>query len=150
MHEQVTRSIIVKRNVTDVYSIWANFENFPHFMKHIKSVTKTGEGTSHWVMQGPLGTKVEWDADTTRQEPNTRIAWNSREGGTIKTSGQVMFQELPYGETGITVTLQYVPPAGVAGEIIAELFSNPEKQLEEDLLNFKAYAEGMVSRAATA
>jgi uncharacterized membrane protein len=150
MPEQVTRSIIVKASVDDVYAIWSNFENFPNFMKHIESVRKTGDMTSHWVMKGPLGKKLEWDAETTRAEPNTRIAWNSREGGDIKTSGQATFTELPHGETQVTVMLQYVPPAGKLGEVAADLFDDPEKRLEEDLKNFKAYVEGMPSRATAA
>jgi uncharacterized membrane protein len=152
MADQVTKDIIVKAKVGDVYNLWSNFENFPRFMKYIKSIVKTGEGTSHWVMEGPLGKELEWDAETTTLETNKRIAWNSRDAGEndIKTSGQVVFKELPQGETHITVTLQYVPPAGKLGEFVANLFSDPEKRLEEDLANFKHYAERQRSRTAAA
>jgi uncharacterized membrane protein len=150
MADQVTRDIIVKASVDEVYGIWANFESFPHFMKYIKSITRSGERTSHWVMEGPLGKNLEWDAETTKLEPNKRIAWNSRDGGDIKTSGQVTFNALPQGQTEITVTLQYVPPAGALGEFVANLFSDPEKRLDEDLLNFKAYVEGTHSRTTAA
>jgi uncharacterized membrane protein len=146
MADQVTRDIIVKANVGEVYQVWSNFENFPHFMKYISSITKTGDRTSHWVMDGPLGKKLEWDAETTTLEPNKRIAWNSRDGGDIKTSGQVTFNSLSQNETEITVVLQYVPPAGALGEFIANLFSDPEKRLDEDLKNFKSYIEGTSSR----
>jgi len=149
MADQVTKNIIVKSSVDDVYAIWADFEQFPRFMTYIKSITKTGDRTSHWVMEGPLGKDLAWDAETTKLDPNQRIAWNSRDGGDIKTSGQVTFHALPQGQTDITVTLQYVPPAGKLGEVVANLFSNPEKQLEEDLQNFKAYVEGTHSRTAT-
>jgi uncharacterized membrane protein len=141
MADQVTRDLIVKASVDEVYSIWSNFETFPHFMKYIKSIAKSGDRTSHWVMEGPLGKDLEWDAETTKLEQNKRIAWNSRDGGDIKTSGQVTFNALPQGQTEITVTLQYVPPAGKLGEFVANLFSDPEKRLEEDLQNFKAYVE---------
>jgi uncharacterized membrane protein len=150
MADQVTRDIIVKGSPAEVYDIWANFENFPHFMKYISSITKTGERTSHWVIEGPLGRQLEWDAETTKLEPNKRIAWNSRDGGDIKTSGQVTFNALPQNQTQITVTLQYVPPAGKLGEFVANLFSNPEKRLDEDLQNFKAYIEATDSRTRTA
>lgn len=145
MAEQVTNAIIVKADVNTVYTIWANFEQFPYFMHYIKSVVKTGERTSHWVMDGPLGQTVEWDADTTMLEPNKRIAWNSRDGGDITTSGQVTFNALASDQTEITVTLQYVPPAGKLGEWAAKLFSNPEQQLEEDLRHFKGFVEGTQS-----
>lgn len=150
MADQVTKQIIVKADVGQTYNAWATFENFPFFMKNIKAITKTGERTSHWVMQGPLGKDLEWDAETTRLDQNKRIAWNSREGGDIQTSGQVTFVELPQNQTQITVTLQYVPPAGKVGEVVASIFSDPERRLEEDLNNFKAYIEGSQTRTATA
>jgi uncharacterized membrane protein len=149
MPEQVTRTIIVKAPVAEVYDIWANFQNFPHFMKYITSVRETGDGLSHWTMDGPLGKQIEWDAETTRMERNKRIAWNSRGSGDITTSGQVTFKELPQNETEIAVTLQYVPPAGALGEAVAKIFSDPAEQLEEDLRNFKAYAEGLQERTAS-
>jgi uncharacterized membrane protein len=141
MADQFTKDIIVKASVGDVYAAWADFENFPRFMTYIKSITKAGDRTSHWVMEGPLGKDLEWDAETTTLEPNKRIAWNSRDGGDIKTSGQVTFNALAQGQTEITVMLQYVPPAGKLGEFVAHLFSNPEKRLDEDLRNFKVYIE---------
>ena len=150
MADKITKEIIVKAPVSEVYNLWANFENFPRFMKYIKSITKIGDRASHWVMEGPLGKDLEWDAETTTLEPNKRIAWNSRDGGDIKTSGQVVFTDLPQGQTQITVTLQYVPPAGKLGEAVAGLFSDPEKRLEEDLANFKGYIEGTHSRTAAA
>ena len=146
MPDRETRSIVVKANVGAVYGLWADFENFPKFMHNIQSVTKTGLRTSHWVMAGPLGRSIVWDAETTRLEENQRIAWSSKDGEGITTSGEVIFTSLPHGETEITVTLQYVPPAGVAGEIVADLFSHPDRMLEEDLRNFKAYAEGRMDR----
>jgi uncharacterized membrane protein len=146
MADQVTKSVILKGDVGKIYKLWANFENFPHFMQNIKSVTKMGDKWSHWVMEGPLGARIEWDAETTRMEPNKRIAWNSKDNSTLKTSGQVTFNQLSNHETEVTVMLHYDPPAGLAGEVVAKLFDNPERKLEEDLENFKAYAEGMYER----
>jgi uncharacterized membrane protein len=97
-------------------------------------------------MDGPLGTKVEWDAETTLQEVNKRIAWNSKDRSPITTSGQVTFNSLPNHETEVTVLMHYDPPAGMAGDMVAKFFGNPEKRVEEDLNNFKRYAEGMVDR----
>jgi uncharacterized membrane protein len=140
--QPVTKSIIVKADLERVYNAWADFENFPHFMENIKSVVKTGERTSHWVMEGPFSMHIEWDAETTRLEKNKRIAWNSITGeGRIKTSGQVTFNALPNEEVEVTATLRYVPPAGLAGEIAAELFGDPEGRLVTALRNFKHYIE---------
>ncbi len=139
--DPVVRNILVRAPVSKVYQAWSNFENFPQFMQNIKSVTKTGDNSSHWVMEGPLNTTIEWDADTTRMDENKRIAWNSREGGDITTSGQVTFNALPDGDVEVTVMLKYVPPAGAAGQAFAKLFADPEARLMEDLKNFKRFVE---------
>lgn len=141
MAEAMTKTIIVKGSVDDIFNVWANFENFPLFMEHLKSVRRLDERLSHWVMEGPLGTKVEWDAETTRFEPNTRIGWNSKDNSAITTSGQVTFRELGPNETEVTVTMRYDPPAGALGEVLAQVFANPEKRVTEDLRRFKEYIE---------
>jgi len=149
MSNKVTQTIIVNRNVADVYDLWANFENFPHFMQHIQSVWKIDEQTSHWVLEGPLGLLVSWKVETTSLEPNKRIAWSSKDNdGDIKTSGQVTFNALAEEQTEVTVTLHYVPPAGRMGDMAAELIGSPNNRLREDLRNFKSYAEGMLERVA--
>lgn len=144
MEDKVTKSIIVKADVNEVYNAWSNFENFPLFMKNIKSVEKMGINTSRWEMKGPLGVDIEWDAETTANDPGKRIAWSTkdRDEGNLTTSGQVTFTELPNMETRITAEVHYVTRAGLPGEIAARLLANPEKQLEEDLSNFKQYIEG--------
>lgn len=134
------QSILVKAPLDKVYQAWSNFQNFPHFMHHIKSVSKTGDTSSHWMMEGPFHTRLEWDAEMTRDEENKRIAWSST-GGDIKTSGQVTFNALPDEVVEVTVMLKYVPPAGLAGDIFARLLSDPETKLAEDLRNFKRYIE---------
>ena len=130
-------TVIVSAPVSEVYERWTHFDRFNEFMDNIKSVEMTSPKTSHWVVKGPLGTSVKFDADTTMMEPNKRIAWNSRDGGDIKTSGQVSFNELGTNQTEVHVILKYEPPAGVAGDIVAKVFSNPQAQLEEDMDRFK-------------
>jgi uncharacterized membrane protein len=151
MAEQTTKTIIVQGDANEVFRLWADFENFPHFMKHVKAVTKTGDRTSHWVVEGPLGKSIEWDAETTKYEEGKRLAWNSKDHGTeprgLITSGQVTFNQLPQGQTEVTVTVQYAPPGGKLGEWVAQLFSNPSDRLEDDLRSFKGFAEGRLTRA---
>lgn len=140
MNEEVTKSIIVKGDISEIYNLWADFENFPKFMKPIKSIKKTGDRTSHWVVEVD-GQNIEWDAETTTLEKDKRIAWNSTEGD-VKTSGQVTFTKLPRQETQVTVTLKYVlHNGGARKQAIARLIHDPEDQLQASLRRFKAYAE---------
>jgi uncharacterized membrane protein len=150
MPERFTKSIIVKASPAAVYEIWSQFENFPHFMDYIERVKKLGPKMSRWQMAGPFGTKMEWEAETTRLEPNQRIAWNTKDHEGLTTSGEAVFAELPEGQTEVTVTLQYEAPAGKLGEVVGRVFANPEGRLEQDLRNFKRYAEGRKTGAAGA
>lgn len=148
MTNRVTKSITVQQDVARVYELWSDFEHFPNFMKYVESVEKMGD-KSRWQVTGPLGKQVTWEAEMTRQEPNKRIAWNSKdmEGG-VTTSGQVTFNPISDKETEVTVLMQIDPPAGKLGEAVVALFHQPEKQVEEDLRNFKQYAEEMYDRLA--
>jgi len=142
--ERAEASIIVGAPVSDVYDAWHKFENFPRFMNNVKEITKhNGDGKlSHWKVDGPFGVPVSFDAEMTTDEPNQRIAWNSRGEGTVATSGQVTFAELGTRQTQIHVVMNWTPPAGKVGEVVAKVTSNPQSQLEEDLGRFKEMIEG--------
>lgn len=136
---QVTRSLIVQGSPEQLFALWSDFETFPHFMQHLKSVKKTSERTSHWVYEGPMGQTAEWDAQITLYEPGKRLAWNSAEGGDVKTSGQVTFEGLPNGQTQVTLMMQYVPQGALAA--MGAWFQSDDT-IDESLRQFKAYAEG--------
>ena len=141
MADPITKSIIVKGNLEAVFATGADFESFPKFMEHIKSVTRRDDRISHWVLEGAAGTTVEWDAETTMFEPPRRIGWNSRDSSPIKTSGQVLFTDLNEDETEVTVILKYEPPTGTSGEVGQALFKDVERRLDEDLRRFKKHVE---------
>lgn len=138
-NNQITKSIIVKGEVPELYKAWLDFGNHPQFMEHITSVTRDGPDTHHWVMEGPLNIKLEWTTKTTRLDPDKRIAWKTIEGD-LKTSGQVTFTDLPQGEAEITVTSLIVPPDDLHDKVVM-LLRDEDAQLEKDLRSFKAFVE---------
>ena len=143
---QVTETIIVKGGLEDIFSLWADEENYPYWMHDIESVEYMGGHTSYWTMrEGPDNTLLTWDTKTTLFEENKRIAWRSI-GGDIETSGQVTFTPLSHGEVEVTYTLHLAPPPNLSAHVIAELFDNMDERVRRDLRNFKAHAEGMEER----
>ena len=145
----VRESIRVERPIAEVYRFWRQFENLPQFMRHLVSVTETGANRSHWVAEGPAGVRVEWDAEIINDvEPQT-IGWRSLPGADVVTAGSVNFDTVRGGATQITVRLQYAPPAGRAGALVATLFGRaPEQTIREDLRQLKQLLEaGEVARA---
>ena len=140
---RTTRSITVNRPVADVYAYWHDFENFPTFMRHLESVTVTGDRRSHWVAKAPAGKTVAWDAETTEDVKNERIAWRSVEGADVYNAGAVNFREAPGGRgTEVRVELEYDPPFGKLGSKVAMLFrEEPGQQVADDLRHFKQVME---------
>jgi len=99
------------------------------------------EGISHWVATGPAGMKVEWDARIINEVHNEVIGWQSLEGSLVATAGSVHFDDAD-GGTLVRVNLQYSPPAGKLGSVVARLFAEePGVQIREDLQRLKMLLE---------
>jgi uncharacterized membrane protein len=131
----------VQAPVEQVYAYWRDFSHFPAFMPDVEEVTVTGPTTSHWKVTGPLGKSVEWDAEITEDIPNQRIAWKSVGDAEVDNAGAVRFDG-GNGITNIEVSLEYSPPAGKAGELVAELVKDPDKQVAWAVENFRMVVEG--------
>jgi uncharacterized membrane protein len=148
----VRESIRLEVPVDEVYRFWRRLGNLPHFMTHLEQVTESAGGRSHWVASGPAGFAVEWDAEIINEIENTLLAWRSLPGSDVVTAGSVHFGPAR-GDRGseITVHLQYAPPAGRAGALVAALFGRePSQTIREDLRHFKQLLEaGETPRART-
>jgi uncharacterized membrane protein len=139
----VRESIRLDVPVADVYRFWRRLENLPQFMTHLDRVTEAPDGTSHWVTSGPAGLTVEWDAEIINEVENKILAWRSLPGSDVVTAGSVNFDVARGGRsTQVRVHLQYAPPAGKAGALVASLFGRePSQTVREDLRNFKQLLE---------
>jgi uncharacterized membrane protein len=138
----VRDAIRLERPIAEVFSYWRRLENLPQFMRHLVSVTETSPTRSHWVAKGP-GFEVEWDAEIFNEIENKLIAWRSLPGSDIVTAGSVNFDSVRAGRsTQITVNLQYAPPAGKAGALVAAMFGRaPSQTVREDLRMLKQRME---------
>ena len=137
------RSATVNRDRSEVYAFWRDVQNLPRFMPDLISVEERGDATSHWVAKGPAGKTVAWDATTTADEPNHRIAWQSAPSAEVSNSGEVLFRDAPAGRgTEVTVVVQYDPPLGAVGRTVAKLFSEePDQQVRNTLRALKQVLE---------
>jgi len=137
----VEEAVTINKPIAEVYRFWRNFENLPQFMEHLESVAGRDAGVSHWVAKGPAGMKVEWDARIINEVDNKVIGWQSLAGSTVSTAGSVNFDETEHG-TRVRVHLQYNPPGGRVGAVIARLFGEePNQTVREDLRRFKQLME---------
>jgi uncharacterized membrane protein len=143
---KVVQSVVIDRPREELYAHWRNLSNLAGLMSHVKSVEVIDDRTSHWVVTGPAGTSLEWDAEIINERENELIAWQSLPGAAVPNAGSVWFEDAPGGGTRLKVAMEVAAPAGELGVIVAGLFrESPEQQLSDDLQRFK---EKMENRAA--
>lgn len=143
------KNIYIEASPDTVFDAWSNYENFPQFMSNVKEVKDLGDGRSHWVVSGPGGMQIEWDAMLTESGRPRTLAWRTVENATVAHAGRVRFE--PSGDgTRVSVHMTYSPPAGALGHAVASLFNgNPKHQMDEDLMRMKRFIEsGMLPRGA--
>lgn len=143
MELALDESITVNRPRDEVYRFYRDFENHPRFMKHIKFVSTTGEGRTHWAMKIPGGPMVEWDARTVEEVPGERIRWRSIEGSDLVHHGEVWFEDAP-GDRGTEVHVhwKYLPPGKTVGALFAKLLEGvTTATLRQELRRFKQLVE---------
>lgn len=140
---RVEKVATINRPIHEVYQFWRNFENLPRFMRHLESVEVLDGRRSRWRAKAPAGMTVEWEAEILQDREQEWIAWRSLEGSQVPNSGSVRFTPAPGGRgTEVRVQLQYSPPAGRVGRLVAKLFGEePELQVREDLRRFKQLME---------
>lgn len=140
---RVDRAVTVNKPRAEVYRFWRQFENLPKFMKHVESVEQIDERRWHWVVRGPAGRTVVWDAEINNEVEGELIGFRSLDGGTVDLAGSVQFKDAPAGRgTEVVVEVQYNPPAGVLGAFAAKMWGEePTEQIGEDLERFKQVLE---------
>lgn len=137
----IQKTLYIDAPVDQVYAFWSNYENFPLFMSHVREVEDLGGGRSRWSVSGPGGLPIEWSAVLTEQEPEEVIAWRSEAGSMLENAGIIRFATSGTG-TRVNLRFCYHPPAGGAGQAVAELLgTDPRAKLNEDLGRMKSLLE---------
>jgi len=139
----VVKTVTINRPRAEVYAFWRGFERLPSFMKHLEDVTVIDDRLTHWRAKGPLGTIVEWDAETLEDRPNELISWRSVEGAPVSHAGTVRFEDAPADRgTIVRVEMGYTPPGGPIGVAVAKIAGEePATQTADDLRHFKQVME---------
>lgn len=143
------RAVTLQKNITiaapidEAFAWLTEWERWPEWMTHVREVTATGERgaegeRTHWVVDGPAGTTISWDAVTTRIVPPELVAWKTVEGSPIAHTGRLLFIPNEDGTTRVDLHISYNPIAGAAGHAVAALFGrDPKRQLNDDLARLK-------------
>lgn len=131
----------IKRPAQDLYRMWTDWGRVPQWMHGVQSVTSVGHGVTHWVVDGPGGATVEYDAQVLEKNEGKSFAWMTTADAPIKAYGEVHFDETKRG-TVVRVVLAYNSPVGLLGAAVAGMQGvEPTSQLKEHLRRFKQLAE---------
>ncbi|MER7368941.1 SRPBCC family protein, partial [Nonomuraea wenchangensis] len=139
----VTAAVTVNASPGAVWALVSDYSAFPKFMPQVYEVRLSDDGRiSHWLISGPAGTPVRFDASETRRVEGRELAWKSAEGELIAHAGTLRLAAVPGGRTQVQVRLSYNPVAGAAGHVVARLLgTDPERRLRQSLAMLKAHAE---------
>jgi uncharacterized membrane protein len=149
---QISTSVTIERSPGELYRAWHGFTHLPAFMKYIRDVRTVDEGRTHWVAQGPLGGRVEWDAEVTQDVQDERIAWQSVAGSDIRQAGEIRFRPAPSGYgTEVHLAIRYAPATRRSRAVATLIRALGQQGARADLKRFKRLMEaGEIPTNATA
>ena len=136
MSTKVEKRILVNVPVSTAYNQWTQFEEFPHFMGGVKSVTQLSDDRLEWVADIG-GVRRQWEARILEQIPDRRVAWAATDGAT--NAGAVEFEDVGGGQTSLQLTLEYEPEGLI--EKVGDKLNVVDRQAESDLKKFKEFIE---------
>ncbi|WP_445181617.1 SRPBCC family protein [Pseudonocardia sp. Cha107L01] len=89
------------------YDLWTQFEDFPGYMKKVKSVEQAADEKVNWKAQ-IFWSNRSWEATILEQVPDSHIVWRSK-GAKGHVNGAVSFTELGPNLTRVLLVLEYYP-----------------------------------------
>jgi uncharacterized membrane protein len=139
----ITKTVIVRAPVREVFDYFTAFENFPSFMQHIREVKRLDGDRWHWKVSGPAGLSFEWDAIVTRRVDLEYISWKSTDSASVHNQGEARFEPGQDGSTTrMTIRVVYEPPLGAIGHAVAKLLGvDPKHELDTDMMRFQGLFE---------
>lgn len=147
---KVEESTHIETAPEELFRFWRNLSNLPRFMPHLELVEEQTDRVSHWVVKGPVETRLEWDAEIINETPGRMISWQSLPGAMVENAGSVRFDPSGRG-TMVRVTMQYRPQGGKLGAAVAAaLGADPKQQVRENLRRLKDLAESGATITGTA
>ena len=139
----VKKTVTIDRPAEDLYQFWRDFQNLSQFMDNVESVEIRDQQHSHWTIKGPAGSRIEWEAEITDDQPHQRLAWRTLLDSDVEHTGSVEFSAAPgHRGTVVKVVMEYQAPGGVVGASLAKIFGRePGQQVQNDLRRFKQVME---------
>ena len=134
--------ITIDASPHQLYELWRDPSHLPGLLPYSERVDKIDDRRSHWVVEGPAGSTLEWDAEIINDVPLETIGWRSLPGADVASAGSVRFRIGWTWRNEVIVTMQDAPPAGKVGAAAAWLTGHDAaSQVREALRQLKQKVE---------
>lgn len=133
----VSKYIRIDAPPQQVWELWRDPSGFPEFMDDVKRVEER-DGRWCWEVEGPGGKSVEWESEIIEEVPGQKLAWKSVSG--MSNTGAVRLDDRG-DATDLEYAIEFEPPGGQAGDVVAKLFDDPEDKVQRALESFKTLVE---------
>lgn len=132
------KSIEIEAPISECYRLWAFFEGYPRFIRHIQRVQQTDKNRWHWEAQSPQGKRLEWDVIVDVMELNKTLSWHSTPESPVNIRWTLHFTESERHWTLIKAEAEYIPPSPdkSASEFTADMFRDLDGLVEDVLICF--------------
>lgn len=138
----IQKTINIQAPVEEVFDFWTRYGSFPFYMEHVLDVQREDEDRSRWVVAGPIGSPVSWEAVVNEIIPNERLTWATTPDSAVQHNGSIRFQPSSEGGTRVDIRMSYNPPGGALGHAVAVLLGcDPRRLMEPDLVQLKSLIE---------
>ncbi len=140
---EAVAAITIGKPAEELDRLWRDPQTLTRITSGLAEVTPAGDGRMHWKVRGPLGRDFEWDTRVVEDRPGSGQRWQSVEGASLPSEGEVQFRPAP-GDRGTEVTLRirFHPPGGALGLAASKLLGFVPRLFAERALHyFRALAE---------
>lgn len=138
-----TGSVAIMRDPMSLYLAWRNLVHLDRFIEGLIEVKQITPTRSKWTVLGPGNTPCSWESDLIVDEPGQRLSWRTVGDLDLASAGTVHFRELAADRgTLVRVSIEYAPPGGTFGDVIALGFGNdPATYIRAALHRFRQFME---------
>ena len=131
-------SMTIRAEADQVYAFWTNHENFQRVMKHVRDVRVVRNGHIRWVVTGPSGAPMGWEARLVTRAPGRMLAWKTKRGSPPRHRGSVRFIDHRDGTTTLDLEVTYYPDPATRDATTAR---SVKSMVEAELIRMKTALE---------
>ena len=140
---EAVAAITIGKPAEELDRLWREPQTLTRITSGLAEVTPAGDGRMHWKVRGPLGRDLAWDTRVVEDRPGSGQRWESVEGASLPSAGEVRFRPAP-GDRGteVTLRLRFNPPGGPLGLEAGKLLGIVPRLFADRALHyFRALAE---------